>query len=278
MALDNLPGVYPAGPYSAPPGPTASGLTTAQQFRADCRAGKVQGITRNQCPGYVQTFFVALPRAHALDFMVFCQRNQKPCPVLEVVDGGGFEPRRMAPGADLRTDLAKYSVYRHGERVEDVEDVRALWREDFVSFLIGSNTSCDLALRRAGVQTFKYRWVVRTAIECDPAGPFGGPMICTMRWLTPQELVIATQLTSRFPFNHGVPIHVGDPAAIGADLAHPLTGEPPPPVPAGMIPTFWGCSVTPHMAAINARLELMVTSAPACGFITDVETDKFGSP
>lgn len=253
-------------------------LNPAQQVRMECRAGTFRRITRNVAPGYVQCALVVLPKAQALDFMVFCQRNQKPCPVLEVVEAGQWEPKRLAPGADLRTDLPLYSVYRHGERVEDVADIRPLWRDDFVSFVIGSNTSCDLALRRAGVQTEKNRWVLRSKVETDPAGPFRGPLVVTMRWLTPAELIIATQLTSRFPFNHGAPIHVGDPAALGCDLEHPMTGTPVPPVPPGLVPTFWACSVTPQTVAVAARTELMITSAPSYGFISDIESDKICIP
>ena len=252
--------------------------TPAQQVRMESRAGTFRRITRNVAPGYVQCALVVLPKAQALDFLVFCQRNQKPCPVLEVVEAGQWEPKRLASGADLRTDLPLYSVYRHGERSEDVPDIRPLWREDFVSFFIGSNTSCDLALRRAGVQTEKHRWVLRTAVETDPAGPFRGPLVVTMRWLTPAELIIATQLTSRFPFNHGAPIHVGDPVALGCDLDRPLTGSPPPPLPAGLVPAFWACSVTPQTVAVAAKVELMITSAPSYGFITDIESDKICIP
>lgn len=258
----------------------AAAPTPAQAVRAECRAGTFRRITRNVAPGYVQCALVALPRALAFDFLVFCQRNQRPCPVLEVVDAGGWEPKRLAPGADLRTDLPLYSVWRDGVRTEDVPDVRHLWRDDLVSFLIGSNTSCDLALRRAGVQTEKHRWVLRTTVETEPAGVFRGPLVVTMRWLTPAELIVATQLTARFPFNHGPPIHVGDPAALGCDLAHPMTEAPPPPrePPPGLIATFWACSMTPQAVAVAAKVPFMITSGPSAGFITDVETDRFGQP
>jgi len=259
-------------------GPAAPLYTSPREFRAGCRSGQFSLLTRNQCPGYVQCALVALPKALAFEFMVFCQRNQKACPVLEVTEPGQYEPKRSAPGADLRTDLPLYSVYRNGVRVEDVADVTRLWRDDLVGFLIGSNTSCDLALQRAGVQTERYRWPLTTSVPTEPAGAFHGPLVVTMRWLTPQELITATQLTSRFPFNHGAPIHVGDPAVLGCDLAHPLTGSPPPPMPAGLIPTFWACSVTPQVVAVAAKVEFMITSAPTYGFITDLETDKVGIP
>jgi uncharacterized protein YcsI (UPF0317 family) len=258
-------------------GPAVPLYTSPRQFREEARGGFV-ALTRNQCPGYVQCGLVALPKALALDFMIFCQRNQKACPIIEVLEPGQVEPKMAAPGADVRTDLPMYSIYRDGVRVQDVPDVTEHWRDDLVTFVMGSNTSLDLALQRAGVQTERYRWPVTTKIPTVPAGPFHGPLVVTMRWLTPQEMIIATQLTSRFPFNHGAPIHVGDPAALGCDLEHPLTGSPPGPVPAGLIPTFWACVVTPQVVALAAKVEFMITSAPTYGLITDIETDKFGIP
>ncbi len=247
--------------------------------RAEMRANRfTRRTTRNVALGHVQCALVALPRTLAFDFLVFCQRNQRPCPVLEVLGPGEVEPRRSAPGADLRTDLPLYSIYRNGTLVGHVPDVRSHWRDDLVAFLIGSNTSCDLALRRAGVQTERNRWVLRTAIPTDPAGPFHGPLVVTMRWLSAKEAIIATQLTGRFPFNHGAPIHIGDPAAIGADLEHPLTGTPVGAIPADVVPVFWACSMTPQAVALAAGVKFMITSGPSLGFITDLPADQAGLP
>src|SRR6185503_17252572 len=102
--------------------------------------------------------------------------------------------------------------------------VRGLWRDDFVSFLIGSGITFDAALEAAGVPTSQHRWVLRTTILTVPAGRFHGPLVVTMRWLTAEQAIIATQVTARFPFNHGAPLHIGDPSAIGADLAKPYVG------------------------------------------------------
>lgn len=252
---------------------------TPAAVRAVMRANRfTPRTTRNVALGHVQCALVALPRALAFDFLVFCQRNQRPCPVLEVIEAGAVEPRRSAPGADVRTDLALYSIYRNGRLEGHVPDASGAWRDDLVTFLIGSNTSCDLALRRAGVQTERNRWVLRTAIETDPAGPFRGPLVVTMRWLTAREAIIATQLTSRFPFNHGAPVHVGDPSVIGADLAQPLTGTPVPEIPKDVVPVFWACSMTPQAVALAAGVEFMITSGPSQGFITDLASDQAGLP
>lgn len=257
--------------------PDSGSLTPAQQARLDARAGRLTSITRGVAMGYMQAALVILPRAQALDFAVFCQRNQRACPVFEITDPGATEARRVAPGSDLRTDLPRYSVYRDGVR-EDVPDVTHLWRDDLMSFVIGSGITWDLALERAGVQTKKYRWVLNTALPTDPCGPFHGPVVVTMRLLTPAEAVIAIQLTSRFPFNHGAPIHIGDPREIGADLQCPIVGPPIDEFPRGLVPVLWACSVTPQAVAASAKVEFMMTSAPAYGFITDLETDKVCIP
>jgi hypothetical protein len=92
------------------------------------------------------------------------------------------------------------------------------------------------------------------------------------------KAIIAAQVSSRFPHNHGAPIHIGDPAAIGADLEHPLFGGKVPPIPPGLVCVFWACGKTPQQAALEAKVEFMITHAPAHGFITDLEADKFCIP
>ena len=245
-----------------------------QRIRAEIRAGRITGTSRGLAHGYVQVNLAILPKAFAFDFLLYCQRNQRACPVLEVTDPGDPVPKKLAPGADLRTDCAKYAVYRDGVRGEDRFDITDLWRDDLVTVLIGSGISFDGALERAGVPTDRDRWVLRTTQATEPAGPFRGELIVTMRWLTPAQAIKAVQVTTRFPFNHGAPIHMGDPAAIGADLAHPLFGGPVPPCPADKVPVFWACGVTPQSAAENARLPLFIAHAPAHSFITDLPAEE----
>lgn len=252
-------------------------MTPAQRARLDIREKRHTGTTRGLAMGYVQCNLAVVPQALAFDLLLYCQRNARACPVLEVCDPGSFEPRSLAPGADLRTDLPRYSVYENGRR-RDVDDLRALWRPDLVAFLIGSGITFDGALERAGVPTDRYRWVLRSRLPTVPAGRLRGDMVVTMRWLTPEQAIIATQVSSRFPHNHGAPIHIGEPAAIGADLEAPLFGGPVGPRPEGLVPVFWACGVTPQQAALEAKVDLMITHAPAHGFITDLQADRFCIP
>ncbi|MBO6541094.1 MAG: DUF1445 domain-containing protein [Rhizobiaceae bacterium] len=256
-----------------PPDELAAAMTP-EEVRLACRAGSFHRPTRGAALGWVHCNLVVLDRRHAYDFLLYCQRNRRACPVLEVTDPGVAEPVELAPGCDLRTDLARYAVFERGARREDRSEIINLWTRDSVAFLIGSGISFDGALERAGVQTKRFRWIVNTGIETVAAGPFSGRLVATMRWLTPTEAIIATEVSARFPLTHGAPIHIGDPDQIGADLHKPVLGEPVSRPPDGYIPVFWACGVTPHNAALNARLDLLITHAPAHGLPVDLPTDR----
>ena len=257
---------------------TPDAMLESECVRRDIRAGRIRGTSRGLALGFVQCNLAILPKTYAFDFLLYCQRNQRACPVLEVTDPGDPVPRQLARGADLRTDCARYSVFIDGARQDDRTDLNDIWRDDLVAFLIGSSITFDAALERAGVPTDKDRWVLRTTVPTEPAGPFGGDLIVTMRWLTPAQAITATQVSARFPFNHGAPIHIGDPTTIGADLARPMFGGPVPPLPADRTPLFWACGVTPQSAAEVARLPLFLTHAAGHSFITDRKASSLMLP
>ncbi len=253
-------------------------MLESERIRQEIRAGRIAGTSRGLAPGFLQCNLAILPKDYAFDFLLYCQRNPRACPVLEVTDPGDPVPRRLAPSGDLRTDCARYAVYIDGQRQEDRTDIGDLWRDDLVAFLIGSGITFDAAFERAGVPTDKHRWVLRSKLPTEPAGPFRGDLIVTMRWLTGGEAVKAVQISARFPQNHGAPIHIGDPAAIGADLDAPLFGGPVPPRPPDLVPLFWACGVTPQAAAEAARLPLFIAHAPAHSFICDLRADDLMTP
>jgi uncharacterized protein YcsI (UPF0317 family) len=222
----------------------------------------------------VQANLVALPSDLAFDFLLFCQRNPSPCPVLEVVEAGGTVPTYSAPGADLRTDLPRYSIYQQGKLTEELDDVRGQWRDDLVSFLLGCAFSFQEALVHAGIpvrhlEEGKSDPTFVTSVETVPAGVFSGPMVVSM-WPIPQEsLSRAVQITTRFPALHGAPVHIGDPAALGIkDLTKPDYGDVVE-LRSGEVPVFWGCGVTPQEVAIRSKPPLMITHSAGHMFITD---------
>jgi uncharacterized protein YcsI (UPF0317 family) len=250
-------------------------MEDAAAARAAIRRGDWTGPTAGLAPGYTQANLVMLPEADAFDFLCFCVRNPKPCPVLEVTDPGSAEPAGTAPGADLRTDVPRYRVYRDGEPGGEPTDVRDEWRDDLVAFLIGCSFTFERALLAEGLPVRHVEQGVnvpmyRTSRDCVPAGRFAGPLVVSMRPMTPEQAIRATQITSRYPTVHGAPVHVGDPAQLGiADLATPDYGDPVEIRP-GEIPVFWACGVTPQAVAAASRPELMITHAPGHMFVTDV--------
>jgi uncharacterized protein YcsI (UPF0317 family) len=242
--------------------------------RAAIRAGEWTRPTAGLARGFVQANLVVLPEADAFDFLRFCLRNPKPCPVLEVCDPGSPEPAELAPGADLRTDLPGYRVWRDGELAEERDGVAGLWRDDLVAFLIGCSFTFERALLGAGLPVRHVEQGVnvpmyRTSRECAAAGRFSGPLVVSMRPMTPAQAVSAAEITARYPEVHGGPVHAGDPAALGiTDLASPDYGDPVE-LRDGEIPVFWACGVTPQAAAVASRPELMITHAPGHMFVTD---------
>ncbi|MGH7431150.1 MAG: putative hydro-lyase [Candidatus Methylomirabilales bacterium] len=262
--------------------PQASGRHP-KEMRARIRIGEWQGPTAGCCDGYVQANLVVLPKALAYDFLLFCQRNPKPCPLLEVTDPGNPEPRTTAPGADLRADLPRYRVYRGGTLERELTDLREIWRDDLVGFLLGCSFTFDVALQRAGVpvrhlEEGKNVSMYITNRPCRPAGTFSGPLVVSMRPIPSPLIPRAVEVTAHFPMAHGAPVHVGEPEAIGiADLSQPHFGDRVS-IRSGEVPVFWACGVTPQAVAMHAKPELMITHTPGHMFITDLRDEEIAHP
>jgi uncharacterized protein YcsI (UPF0317 family) len=250
-------------------------LADGRSVRQLARSGVLQGQTSGMAPGFVQANLVVVPRDLAFDFLLFCRRNPQPCPLLDVTDPGNPEPTTVAPGADLRTDLPRYRIYRYGELVAEVTDLRPYWRDDLVAFLLGCSFTFENALLEAGlpvrhIEQNRNVPMYRTRIACKPAGLFRGNMVVSMRPMTPAQAEQATAICRRYPLAHGAPVQVGEPQAIGiSDLARPDFGEAVDFRP-GEVPVFWACGVTPQAVAMQARPPLLLTHAPGHMFLTDL--------
>jgi uncharacterized protein YcsI (UPF0317 family) len=246
-----------------------------REIREDIRKGKITGVTAGLGAGHVQANLAVLPKEHAYDFLLFCQRNPRPCPLIEVTEVGSAEPVGVAPGADLRTDIARYRLYKDGVLADEVTDATPYWRDDLVAFLLGCSFTFEWALLEAGIDLWHVKhgknvamW--RTSIECRPAGVFHGPMVVSMRPIPSSQLAKAVTASARFPGAHGAPIHIGDPAAIGIkDVTKPDWGDPQVFAP-GDVPVFWACGVTPQAVALASKPSFMLTHSPGHMFITDL--------
>ncbi|MBI4182936.1 MAG: putative hydro-lyase [Proteobacteria bacterium] len=252
---------------------------SAREVREAIRSGRWTGVTHGLAFGHVHANLAIVPAAHAFDFMRFCFRNPKPCPLLDVTDAGDPEPGNVAPGGDVRTDLSLYRVYRQGRLVGTVPNIVNLWRDDHVAFLLGCSLSFDQALIDAGVplrhlQSERGRISVYTSnIPCRAAGVFHGPMVVSMRPIKKVHVVRVIEVTSRYPVAHGAPVHVGDPAAIGiADLSRVEWGEYNQPAD-DEVPVFWACGVTPQAIALASGID-MITHSSGHMFLTDLRLSQ----
>ncbi len=245
------------------------------EARREIRAGRWSMHTSGMAPGHVQGNLVILPAATASDFLRFCQRNPKPCPLLAVSEPGDPLLPDLGDDIDVRTDLPRYRVWRHGELVDEPLDIREHWRDDLVSFVIGCSFSFEQALQEAGIglrhiEQGRNVSMYRSSIPTRPAGPFHGPMVLSMRPMTPADAIRAIQVTARLPNVHGAPVHFGDPAQVGiADVGRPDFGDAVDIRP-GEVPVFWACGVTPQAIVMESRPDFCITHAPGAMLVTEL--------
>ena len=239
------------------------------------RNQEITGPTAGMSIGYAQANLAILKKEHAFDFLLFCQRNQKQCPLLDVTEPGSFIPSKIAKNGDIRKDIPKYRIYREGIFTEEVLDITDYWEEDMVGFLIGCSFTFETPLLEAGIPIRHIEEncnvpMYKTNIECEKAGFFEGPTVVSMRPMSPEDAIRAIQITSRFPTVHGAPIHIGNPEQIGIkDLSKPDFGDAVTIKP-GEVPVFWACGATPQAVAMESKPAIMITHSPGHMFITDV--------
>ncbi len=253
--------------------PQELGAMTPAKFRGIVRKGEWQDITADACTNYGQANLIALPREYAFEFLLFCQRNPRPCYVLDVTEPGVAHPMLMAPKADLRTDLPRYRVFKNGRIIDEPYDVTEYWRDDLVAFLIGCSWGFVWAFKAAKVP-FRSLGDYTTNIELNSVGRFHGHMVCSCRaFATSEDAVRAVQITSRhIPF-HGPPVHIGDPTLIGVNhIGSPDAFIPPwptpPPEPHEVV-MFWGCGITPQNVVEQSKIPYAVTHYPGHMFVID---------
>ncbi len=252
---------------------------TPREIRALIRKGKWDKPTTGAALGFAQANLVILPQKYAFDFFLFCQRNPKPCPLLEVLEPGKYRTEFLSSDADIRTDIPRYNIYRKGKLQSTVKELTGLWRQDFVTFLLGCSFSFEEAMLRAKIpiryiEENKNVSMYITNIPCKPAGVFRGPLVVTMRPIPSGKVIRAVQITSRYAWVHGAPIHIGDPLTIGIkDLKKPDFGDPVT-IKKGEVPVFWACGVTPQAVVMKVKPDLCITHTPGHMFISDLLNEE----
>ncbi len=252
---------------------------TGEAARLRVRSGDHSGPTAGLAPGYVQANMAILPKALAADFQRFCAMNPKACPLLASSEPGDPTLPILGANLDIRTDLPRYRVWRDGELVEEVTNIKAQWRDDLVAFLIGCSFSFEEALLEDGIPLRHIACgsnvpMFRTTIPTQASGRFHGPTVVSMRPLKPADAIRAVQITSRFPSVHGAPIHIGKPELIGIkDVMQPDYGEPSE-IRDDELPVFWACGVTPQAVIAAAKPDFCITHAPGYMLVTDLKNSR----
>ena len=250
-------------------------VTTPKEMRKLICKQEITGPTSGMSKGFTQANLVILKKEHAFDFLLFCQRNPKSCPLLDVTEPGSFHPSKIAKEADLRKDIPKYRIYKDGIYTEEVTDITEYWEEDMVGFLLGCSFTFETPMLESGIPIRHIEEncnvpMFKTNIACDKAGIFEGPTVVSMRPMTPKDAIRAIQITTNLPDVHGAPIHIGDPSKIGiGDIFKPDFGDAVT-IKEGEIPVFWACGVTPQAVAMESKPSIMITHAPGHMFISDV--------
>lgn len=246
------------------------------EVRAAIRKGEIDFPTAGMCRGYAQANLIILPPEYAADFEEYAKRNPFPCPVLEIIKGEQPLTHDMGEGGNICSDIPRYRIYRDGVwDGKEITDVTEYWKEGYVGFLIGCSFSFEEALMAAGIEVRHIAQgrnvpMYKTNIQTVKAGPFEGPMVCSMRPMTPENAQKAYDITVKMPNVHGAPVHMGDAAGVGvADVMKPDYGEAVD-IYEGEIPVFWPCGVTPQAAVENAKPTIAITHAPGHMFITDI--------
>ena len=249
------------------------------EVRARIRVGEITTPTTGMCSGYAQGNLVVLPKTLAWDFLLFCQRNPRSCPLLEVADAGSRSFAEFGAGSDIARDIPQYRIYEYGKLIGEYTDVSRFFDcpdLELVSFLIGCSFSFESELLEAGIPVRQIEEGVnvpmyKTNIPCAPAGVFSGNMVVSMRPIPHRQVPAAVAITAAMPRVHGAPIHIGYPEAIGIpDLAHPDFGDPVT-IRDGEVPVFWPCGVTPQNVVMSSKPPFAITHAPGHMFITDVK-------
>ena len=99
--------------------------TKPEEIWKKIRDGEITEPTAGMCGGYAQANLVILPKKYAEDFKKFAERNPKPCPILEIMDGSPLV-HDMGEGANIVTDIPRYFIYKNGVKVDEVTDASEL--------------------------------------------------------------------------------------------------------------------------------------------------------
>ena len=114
-------------------------------IREEDYKGQTAGLSKNM----LQTNLIILEKKYALDFMIFCQRNPKACPLVGVTDIGSPFLKTLGK-IDVRSDVPSYNIYIKGKLFNTVNNIYDYWNDDMIAFAIGCSFTFEHSLMRHG--------------------------------------------------------------------------------------------------------------------------------
>ena len=252
-----------------------------KEIRADIRRGTLTGVTAGLAPGFVQANLAVLPRDAAYDFLLFCQRNPRPCPLIEVTDAGSPEPVGWRRARTSAPDLPRYRIYKDGVMADEVTDITPFWRDDLVSFLLGCSFTFEWALLDAGIPSAtssrartwrcgRPRWSAGRRALPRPHGGLDAPHSPEHDLQGGDRLRALSRRSRRA-------------GAGGRSRRHRHQGRDPPGLgrlrgnPGGRGAGLLGLRRDPQAVALASKPEFMITHSPGSMFITDLPNHRLAA-
>ena len=253
---------------------------SSQAIRKKIRLEHYNSHTSGLAANKLQANIVILPNEYENDFFNFCKINSKACPLVGQTKLNNPYFNTLGDDIDIRLDVPLYNVYKHGKLITSVRNIKDYWNNNFIAFAIGCSFSFEDALLNAGLEidhitSNKVVPMYRTNIKNKKSGPFNSKMVVSMRIFNRKDINKVRQVSGKFSFAHGDPIHIGDPIEIGIkNILSPDWGDGPRKKHDDEEYIFWACGVTPQNAIIEAKIPFCITHTPGHMLITDISENS----
>ena len=258
-------------------------MNNLSEIRERIRSNQYQANTSGLMPNLIQGNVVVLPEQYANEFIDYCNKNPKPCPIIGVTAAGNPALPELGTDIDIRSDVPEYNIYKAGRFTRHTSNIHALWHDDSVAIVLGCSFSFENALIQAGLEVRNIRLntnvsMYDTTIATTATEHFACNMVVTMRPFKQQDVDRVVEITRQFPKAHGAPIHIGSPDDIGIkDVTCPEYGSAVP-LHNDDVFIFWACGVTTQKAVTSAQLPCVITHSPGKMLISDYTYPQLTDP
>lgn len=248
----------------------------SKQIRTHIRNNTYVNHTAGLAKNKLQTNIVILHKEFSDDFYQFCKRNSKACPLVGMTKIGSYTFNNLGENIDVRHDVPSYNIYKNGKHIKSLNNIESFWNKNLVAFAIGCSFTFehDLLKNNFQIDHILHNKIVpmyKTNLKNIKSGVFSGEMVTSMRIFKKTDKEKIINISKKFSYAHGEPIHIGEPNEIGiTDIMKPNWGDSPRTKSSDEDYYFWACGVTPQNAVMEAKLPFCITHTPGHMLITDV--------